>query len=202
MNLDQYLAFKRAARRLTRSGADAADLLHDSLLVAVRQGRLEFDRPRDRAWLNGVMRKLAAQEARSGARRRRRDTRWASGNEQSDHAEAAGPSERVLAALSPATRQVAVLALHGLDPGEICYILELEPAAFRQRLTSLRRRLGRVPGPLRAEAMALAYNRPRREAGHQLDFGLIRRALMHYVGLDPGVGTHDPDGHLVAMRTK
>ena len=126
----------------------------------------------------------------------------AAGEPAEDEAGTAPEPSAILAGLSRGTRRVAVLALHGLNPDEICYVLNLKPAAFRQRLTALRRMLGQLPAPLRREAMALAYARPRREGAHRLDFGLIRRALAHHVGMGSEIGTHDPDGHLLGLRTK
>jgi RNA polymerase sigma-70 factor (ECF subfamily) len=69
-------------------------------------------------------------------------------------------------------------------------------------LTALRRALGGLPEPLRQEALALAYAEPRRAGAARLDVGLIRRALLHHLRGSAGVGTHDPDGHLVAIRTR
>jgi hypothetical protein len=60
-------------------------------------------------------------------------------------------------------------------------VLGLKPAAFRQRLTALRRALGNLPEPLRGEALALTYAAPRRAGEPRLDVGLIRRALLHHL---------------------
>ena len=108
--------------------------------------------------------------------------------------------DEILARLSEGTRRIAVLALYGLNADEIQYVLDLKPPAFRQRLSALRRTLGGLPEPLRREALALAYSQPRRAGETRLDFGLIRRALLHHLRGGAGVGTHDPDGHLLAIR--
>lgn len=92
-----------------------------------------------------------------------------------------------------------MLALHGLAPEEIRWILGLTPAAFRQRLTRIRRQLGELPTAQRAEALALAYVRnPERSV--DLQFGLVRRALKAALGGRAGLGTHDADGHLIVIR--
>jgi RNA polymerase sigma-70 factor (ECF subfamily) len=92
-----------------------------------------------------------------------------------------------------------VLALHGLGPEEIRWILGLTPAALRQRLTRVRRQLGELPPSLRAEALALAYVRdPARSV--DLQFGLVRRALKAALQARAGLGTHDSDGHLIVIR--
>jgi RNA polymerase sigma-70 factor (ECF subfamily) len=108
----------------------------------------------------------------------------------------------LLGRLTEGTRRVAVLALYGLNAREIQYVLALQPPAFRQRLSALRRALGSLPEPLRREALALAYSQPRRAGETRLDFGLIRRALLHHLRGGDGIGTHDPDGHLLAIRER
>lgn len=203
MNLADYRACLAIARRRARNAADAADLLHDALLAAAQAGRMDFSGDAGRAWLAGVIRNIAAETARAESRRRLRESRWADGQpaEATDDAAPAG-AEDILPRLSPGTRRVAVLALHGLNADEIQYVLGLKPAAFRQRLTALRRSLGALPEVLRPEAMALAYARPRRAGEGRLDFGLIRRALLHRVRGSRRIGTHDPDGHLVEIETR
>ncbi len=212
MNLADYTACLAIARRHARLEAEAADLLHEALEVGVRANRTDFRPAAERAWLAGVIRNLALARARAGGRRRQRESRWATDaellrpTEVKDESLPDADRQAVLAALSEGTRRVAVLALYGMNPDEICYVLQLKPAAFRQRLTALRRALGRLPEPLRAEALALAYAQPRRTGETQLDFGLIRRALLHRVrgpaGPGTELGTHDPDGHLIAIQTR
>lgn len=203
MTLADYRACLAIARRHARSSSEAADLLHEALLAGIRAGRLEFSDSADRAWLAGTIRNIARETARGESRRRARDTRWAS--EQPLDAPDAAPSgdwrDEILARLTEGTRRVAVLALHGMNADEIQYVLGLKPPAFRQRLSALRRALGCLPAPLREETLALAYSQPRRAGETRLDFGLIRRALLHHLRGGAGVGTHDPDGHLLAIRT-
>lgn len=202
MTRSEYAQCLAIARRHARDEVDAADLLHEALTVAVRAERGDFSRPEDRAWLAGVMRKLAAMTARTASRRRNRESRWAEATAVlgENLSEATPGAAAILSSLSEGTRRVAVLALHGMNQDEIRYVLELEPAAFRQRVTALRRALGKLPEALRSEALALAYARPRREGEDRLDFGLIRRALMHHVRGSAELGTHDPDGHLIGIR--
>ena len=103
-----------------------------------------------------------------------------------------------LTTLPPSARRLAVLALHGLSADEIRWILRIEPTAFRQRLTRIRRALATQSPQLRAESLALAYVRdPARSA--DLPFGLVRRALKAAMRVGDGLGTHDPDGHLVLI---
>lgn len=113
----------------------------------------------------------------------------------------------LMAALPPAARRVAVLALHGLNADEIRCVLGIAETAFRQRLTTIRKALGALPAAQRAEAVALAYVRdPARSV--DLQFGLVRRALKAALAAGqvtpaaaaPGLGTHDTDGHLLVLR--
>jgi RNA polymerase sigma-70 factor (ECF subfamily) len=200
LNLSSYRACLAIARRHARSAADAADLLHEALLAAALAGRMEFTNESDRPWLAGTIRNIAAEMARGESRRRMREARWT--RERSATVTGEGvetdPAD-ILARLSDGTRRVAVLALHGLNADEIQFVLGLKPPAFRQRLTALRRALGTLPEPLQAEALALAYTKPRRAGESHLDFGLIRRALLHRVRGRRSIGTHDPDGHLLAI---
>lgn len=205
MTLAEYRQCLAMARRYARKASEAADLLHEALLAGVQANRLDFASGADRAWLAGTLRNMAAESARSAIRRRLRETRWAEQPCAGSDELPVTPDdsrEQILQRLTEGTRRVAVLAFCGLNADEIQYVLGLKPPAFRQRLTALRRALGKLPEPLRAEALALAYSEPRRTGEARLDFGLIRRALIHHLRGGHGVGTHDPDGHLLSIRSR
>lgn len=197
MDLDVYRELRAQARRLTRHAAEADDLVQDTLLVALEAGR------RDPAWLSGVLRKRAAMAVRGLVRRRRREHTVADAEMATAEApgvpDPAPDPEPLLRSLPPAARKVAVLALHGLSASEIRWILQLTPTAFRQRLTSIRKAIGQLPPQQQAESLALAYVRdPARSA--ELQFGLIRRALIAAMRGADALGTHDHDGHLLLIR--
>lgn len=199
MDLDTFRQLHRQATRLARNASDADDLLQDTLLAALQAGRA------DMPWLVGVLRQQAALTARTAVRRRRREASAMDAGEDEIGAPDANGASRssprvLLERLPPAARRVAVLALHGLNADEIRWILALTPAAFRQRLTSIRKVLGSLPPAQRSEALALAYVRdPARSA--DLQFGLVRRALKAALGTRPGLATHDVDGHLLVIRS-
>ncbi len=194
MNLDTYRHLHAEARRHARRAADADDLVQDALLIALEQGRSE-----DPAWLAGVIRNQAAMQARSAIRRRRREAAVAEDDVAIAHEDSPPSPGVLLERLPPAARRVAVLALHGLNAEEIRWVLGINAAAFRQRLTSIRKAMGALPPSQRAEALALAYVRnPARTV--DLQFGLIRRALKAALGGADGIGTHDADGHLIVLR--
>jgi DNA-directed RNA polymerase specialized sigma24 family protein len=197
MDLETYRELRTQARRLARNDADAEDLVQETLLAALKAGRA------DRAWLAGVLQRQAAWAVRAAVRRRRRDAEHgpALGDEPATSAEPAAPSDPapLFRTMPPAARRVAILALHGLGADEIRWILGITPAAFRQRLTVLRKALGALPAPLQAEALASAYVRdPARSV--DLQFGLVRRALKAALRGLPGLATHDADGHLLVLR--
>ena len=199
MDLDTYRRLRTEARRHARRAQDADDLVQDALLIALEQGSEHPSRD-DPAWLIGVIRHRAAMDARTAIRRRRREVAVAE-----DQATAAHPTEpppspaALLARLPPSARRVAVLALHGLGAEEIRWILGIADTALRQRLTTIRKAIGALPPSQRAEAIALAYVRdPARSV--DLQFGLVRRALKAALRGDPGLGTHDADGHLIVVR--
>jgi RNA polymerase sigma-70 factor (ECF subfamily) len=195
MDLSTYRELHALALRLSRCSADVEDLVQDTLLVGLTAGRSDLP------WLVGVMQRQAALSARSAVRRRRREAESGVAPVASvPNADAAAPAD-LLHRLAPAARRVAVLALHGLGAEEIRWILGLAPAAFRQRLTSIRKRLGALPAELQAQALALAYVRdPARTV--DLQFGLVRRALKAALRGLPGLATHDADGHLLVIRTR
>lgn len=194
MDLALYRELQAQARRLSRRADEADDLVQDALLIALEAGRSEPE------WLAGVIRNQAAMAARGAVRRRQRETTTAADDTFTQEASAAPDPKPLLQRLPPAARRVAVLALHGLSAEEIRWILQLTPAAFRQRLTSIRKAIGAMPPEQRAESLALAYVRdPARTV--ELQFGLVRRALKSALRDSAGLGTHDPDGHLLIIRT-
>ncbi|MEL6617162.1 MAG: sigma factor [Bacteroidota bacterium] len=199
MTPEQYADWLAVARRYSRVPPEAEDLLHDALLAAAAADRLDLTDEANRRWLTGVIRNQAAFRARTATRQRRREQAVASGAEIAVSEPLATDQDAVgLGSLPPSARSVAALALHGLGREEICAVLGLSATAFRQRLVTLRRGLGRLPDDLRREALALAYARRQRRAD-DLALGLIRRALLAQVRGASGVGTHDPDGHLFVI---
>ena len=204
MDLATYRRLRSEARRIARNAQDADNLVQDALLVALENGRDGHD---DLAWLSGVLRNRAAMQARSAIRQRRRETVAVMDDIAPDserepkyrHESVQSSATALLERLPPAARRVAVLALHGLNADEIRWILGLSATAFRQRLTSIRKTMGALPPSQRAEALALAYVRdPARTV--DLQFGLIRRALIAALRGTAGIGTHDADGHLIVVR--
>jgi len=195
MDLDTYRQLSSQARRLARSAADAEDLVQDTLVAALEANRA------DMPWLAGTLRNLAAMQARTAVRRRRREAVSAEGETTVNEMR---PVDRVTAARwlrdwPVSLRRVAVLALHGLSAEEIRWILGLSPEAFRQRLSRIRKALGTLPPIARAESLAMAYVRdPARSV--DLQFGLVRRRLRAALGGSAGLATHDADGHLLVIR--
>jgi RNA polymerase sigma-70 factor (ECF subfamily) len=193
VDLSTYRTLRAQARRLARNAEDAEDLVQDALVAALESGR------NDLPWLSGTLRNLAAMQVRGAVRRRRRE---AAVGEQAQAPAETSPvrhPQQLLRSMPPAARRVVILTLHGLGAEEIRWILGLSAAAFRQRLTSIRKALGTLPPALRAEALALAYVR---DPGRSVDlqFGLVRRALKAALGSEAGLGTHDADGHLLILR--
>lgn len=201
MDIDLYRRLRSVARRHTRKAAEAEDLVQDVLLIALEEGRDALDADA-LPWLSGVIRQRALMQARSAIRRRRREAVVAVPTDEAAPSPDPVPDATdLLARLPPAARRVAVLALHGLGHEEIRWILGIPDTAFRQRLTRIRKALGAMSPGQRAEALALAYVRdPVRSV--DLQFGLVRRALKAALGGRDGLGSHDPDGHLLVVRTR
>ena len=108
---------------------------------------------------------------------------------------------QLLNEFTPAARKVMVLILLGLNRDEICSVLNLSSTAFRQRLSTIRKALKKLPHDLQREALALAYQQ-KKERAEELAIGLIRRALHRLLQQEPGIGTHDPDGHLLILKSR
>ncbi|MFT3667463.1 MAG: sigma factor [Pseudoxanthomonas sp.] len=199
LTLAAYRQLRAQALRLCRRVEDAEDLVQETLLAACVAGR------HDLPWLSGVLRRQAAFAARGSVRRRRRETAVALPDDDPVDFVFTPPEHRAppawLAALPPSARRLALLALHGLSADEIRWILRIEPTAFRQRLTRIRRALALQTPELRAESLALAYLRDPARAV-DLQFGLVRRALKAAMRVGEGLGTHDPDGHLVLIDAR
>jgi len=199
LTLAVHRTLRAQALRLCRRADEAEDLVQDTLLAGLLAGR------HDLPWLSGVLRHHAAMTARTAVRRRRREAE--AGTWAVDATEGTPPPDDLpdrstcppwLAALPPSARRLAVLALHGLSADEIRWILRIEPTAFRQRLTRIRKALAAQSPATRAESIALAHLRdPVRSV--DISFGLARRALKAAMRAGEGLGTHDPDGHLILI---
>lgn len=177
------------ARRHTRRTAEAQDLLNDALVAAMERGRLLTGT--DDAWIAGTIRNLAAMQARGAVRRRKRDESVA--RTESVIVSPQDPADPLLvriAGLPRGARIVALLALRGMDRSEIASALNLSDEALRQRLMTLRRHLeGFDPDPA--------------GVGPSMSLGSMRASLLRVLRRTPGIGTRDPDGHLlVFFRTR
>jgi len=212
MTANEYTHLLSFAKRIAYNEQEAHDLLQEALVVAIKENRLDFSLDDDTKWLVGVMRNKALQEARTVSRRKNRDHSFSSeqpleteaNQDESDKA-AQHALNTLLDKLSPAARKVAVLVIHGLGRTEICALLDVSAAAFRQRLTSIRKALGPLPPKLQQEVIALAYaSRKNRGKDTDLPIGLIRKALLKSLRGNvnehiQSIGTHDPSGHLIVV---
>lgn len=197
MNIDLISCRKLRAQalRLCRNADDADDAVQETLLASIQNDRSDLP------WLYGVLQKQVAMQIRAKIRRRRREE-IIHDEAESERVEASDPTQSVLTrirSLPAASRMVAALAIHGLNAEEIRYLLGIAPTAFRQRLTIIRKSLGKLSEAQDREALAIAYLRePKRSVDLQL--GLVRRALKAALYGDRCLGTHDLDGHLMIIR--
>lgn len=151
---------RQCARRHSRAGHEADDLVQDVLLLAVAHGRKITD-PGFVAWARGAICNHARFAARTAARRRARETAW----EATAITPAAPPrfSQAFTSSLPPAQRIVALLVNLDLGRGEIAHLLGLGDTALRQRLSGLRKAFHAFgddatvfggPSPLTADGLA------------------------------------------------
>ena len=213
MTPEEYADLQTLARRYSRVEHETNDLLQEALIIAISANRYDFSVSKNRAWIHGVLRNLARQKARSAVRQKQRDGNYSAHNEHeavqpSDilDLDANNPTRQFMHRLSPASRTVAVLILHGLNRAEITALLDLSTTAFRQRLRTIRKALAPLPAATRQEIMATAYA-SRHGQNTQLPLGLIRTALLMRLDqeLEQGnraLGTHDPSGHPIVIRTQ
>lgn len=183
------------ARRASRRPEEADDLVQTALLAALESGRTDLATPETRRWLSGVIRNRAAFDARTAARRRRRETGWA--EDFLPHAQRGGGGSprsgeteeaTAIATLSPALRVTALLALSGHTRREIGWLLNLSDEALRQRISQLKR------------ALAGAGSAASGDPTGALAFGRIRRALLGPTRRPQAfLASHDPDGHLFVV---
>ena len=193
MQAGGYRALLGLARRHARRAGEAEDLLQSTLLAAIEAGRGDLDRIENRRWIAGVLRRRAAFEARSAVRRRRREEVQAGAAPMPSAADAPISATRIAAALPPALRTTALLALAGHDRREIAWLLRLNDAALRRRIADIRKRLrtwGGTPDELPGLSGPLAYGR-------------IRRALLKPAQGDRALlASHDPDGNLFLLSSR
>lgn len=185
--LHAYPDLLRYARRVSKRADEAEDILQSVLLAAVRHDRADLSVEGNRRWLMGAIRKHAAFEARSAARRRKREAAFVPGSpagaEDADF-------RRLCDTLPPGLRTTARLIGAGHTKAEILWLLRISDMAFRQRISEIRRRL-RVFG-LSTDAVA-GLEGP-------LAFGLIRRHLVAPVRTGGAfLASHDPDGHVFIL---
>ncbi|WP_310540389.1 sigma factor, partial [Phenylobacterium sp.] len=134
------------ARRHARRPDEADDLLQAALLAALESGRTDLAAAETRRWIVGVIRNRAAFDARTSARRKRRDSAWSDmhgmepAHPEQRSQEASGEKrtgEATLPTLSPSLRLTALLALSGHTRQEIGWLLNLSDTALRQRISQL-----------------------------------------------------------------
>ena len=175
------------------SAEHSRDLAHSVLLDAIARGQTSA--LEHRGWVYGAMRRRAAFEARTAARRRARDAQWHESGPDPAGRAAWQFSPELLARLSPALRVLAALASAELQPREIRSVLRLTDTAFRKRLSELRRAVREASDA----GVAVVCKAP---AAHAL--GRTRAELLATLERHPtwAVASHDPDGHvLVFSRT-
>src|SRR4029079_7530785 len=134
-----YAHWLRAAGHATCRRQEAADLLHDSLMDAMRARRTDFTSLDTRRWFTGVLKNRARMDARSAVRRVTRQKLCRGRGLEPATTTSPDVPQAFIASLPRSARAVAVLALSGMNRQEIAAALNIAPTAFRQRLTCIRR---------------------------------------------------------------
>lgn len=187
-----YLSLLATARRYARRPDEAEDIVQDVMLAAIAAGRVELGESANRRWMAGAIRRRAAFDARSAARRRKREGQWQVGRPAEVVPVTPEALAEVLAELPRSLRVLAALALSGQTRHEISYLLDLSDTALRQRIAALKK-------ALKTRGIAMPDGLP----GLTLDlaYGQIRSGLAPYLARHAGAfAAHDPDGHLFVVR--
>lgn len=187
-----YAEFVALARRHARRSDEAEDIVQEVLIAAVQAGRDDFTQLADRRWMAGAIRKRAAFDARSAARRREREARWQlerSGGAIAGRGRGVGRHPRRSAQKPAGCRGSGA---RGTFAAEIAYLLDLSDAALRQRVRALKLALGKKGVAMPAEMVGLNLD---------LAYGAIRQALAPALKRHGGAfATHDPDGHIFLFK--
>lgn len=186
----------RLAGKYSRRAREAEDLVQDLLLETVQTKRKISDE-NYMAWAHGFLRNRAAFIARTEGRRRNREKR-SQIIEDSQSCERIQFPAAFLEELSPALRRTARLINCALNKKEIMYLLNISDAAFRQRLTALRKQWD-----LYVEENEVSPE-IKTESESSLNIGLLRRSLRNSFHGDSAkiIGSFDPDGNLLVFRSK
>lgn len=181
------LCRRRASRAL---GLEAEDLLHDVILALLQRGV----RDPSAAYLHGAVRRRAAFVRRTERRRRTRESAYEAQRHGGSEPKVWSWAPQFLSTLPPSLRQVALMVGADLQRAEIAAALGISDQALRQRLSALRVRLRAFESDARVGA---------RKGPADLPVGALRRALVRLSRRTPGflLGTHDPDGHLIALSS-
>lgn len=192
---DQHQHWLAIARRYTPAGIDAADVLQQASLAAIKARRFDLSSSADQRYFRGILRKTAWAMRRAEVRRRRREQSQPSPGIRSARVERESAPD--LSQLPQSLQAVANLVMANLDQNEIHSALGIGNEALRRRLSDLRRYIER-------HSMTLDAFESARKARHEADpsdIGLMRQALIHWLSGWPesrsAIGTVDPDGHLI-----
>lgn len=201
MTEEEYTKWLGIARRFSRRPDEGDDLLHDALLIAAEQGRIDLALEENRRWLTGVLRNRSAMTARTAMRVRDREGKITSvSTSQEPSSPIISSPSSFLLTLTPSIRRLALLILYQMPRHEIEHVLGITPVAYRQRLVALRTAVERIPIDEREE-YGESMLRRRSGAVDDIALGTLRRALLWQLRhTGEGIGTHDPDGHPLLIR--
>lgn len=198
---DQWL---RVARKYARPGIDAADVLQEACVAAMKANRTDLSTPQNQRYFRGILRKTAWAMMRADTRRKRHEQLLPPA-ESAPRAEGPRRDEQTapdLSNLPTSLQAVANLILVNLDRDEIRAALAISDDALRRRLADLRRHIEKHSFEAEAFISAARANAEREPS----DIGLVRQALKNWLAFsqnrENAVGTIDPDGHLLAISGK
>jgi DNA-directed RNA polymerase specialized sigma24 family protein len=190
----------RIARKYTRAGIEASDVLQEACLAAMRSGRADLSTPPNQRYFRGIIRKTAWAMMRADTRRKRHEQSQPFTDKTEVGVDSNGAPD--LSQLPISLQAVGNLVMANLDRNEIRAALGISDDALRRRLADLRRHIEKHSLSFEAfESTIRAHQQLAPE-----DVGLIRQALLQWLkhgsGTQNAVATVDPDGHLIAIKEK
>lgn len=188
----------RVARRYASPGIDAADVLQEACIAAMKARRTDLSTPQNQRYFRGIIRKTAWAMRRAEVRRQRHERSQPDPTVTSAEVESTAAPD--LSSLPTSLQAVANLVMANLDRDELRAALSISDDALRRRLSDLRRHLEADPF---ARERLLATTASRAQLAPE-DVGLVRQALLIWLKTraSEAVGTTDPDGHLIAVARK
>ena len=203
MTQEHYTYWRAVAGRYGRCDGDGGDLLHEAALAV--GGLPTVTEGEEARVFVGVLRTLAKQTRRADTRRLGREGRFASAQENTAPAASSDPGVKPLPgaaslpSLTDDQRVLLALLASDYDRAEAAFLLGVSPAALRQRIATLRRRLAGMLSEARDSAAQEGVERL--AARRSVTEARLRARAIALARTRGSLCALDPDGHPVSLHS-